>query len=184
MLWLSRPSSAPKLRIWRQFHGTHPPRAAQHVIHVRNLGKRGPLFAAPRVQRYAFFFLSFSVFFWLSDRYLPDDDDDGAPPDAESTSEAGRATTAPADLDPAGPEVDPAHRKGTDSEIVSEDDDMQQGTMNSHESAPFVPLGFPRPGPVSYYKGSDPEWRAFCHFNEDREAQVAARSMPHVLSLN
>ena len=44
------------------------------------------------------------------------------------------------------------------------------------EDAIFIPLGFTRQRPQTYYKGSDPEWQSFLEFRRDRDKEKAVRS--------
>ena len=42
----------------------------------------------------------------------------------------------------------------------------QAALESQSEASLFIPIGFPRPGPVSYYKGTDPEWQRFCQLDQ------------------
>lgn len=44
------------------------------------------------------------------------------------------------------------------------------------EDAIFIPLGFTRQRPQTFYKGSDPEWQSFLEFRRDRDREKAVRS--------
>lgn len=45
------------------------------------------------------------------------------------------------------------------------------------EEAIFIPLGWPRECPKTYYKGTDPEWQSFLEFNQDRKRSMRIRSV-------
>ena len=45
------------------------------------------------------------------------------------------------------------------------------------EDAIFIPLGFARQRPETFYKGTDPEWQSFIEYRKDREREPAVKSM-------
>lgn len=53
------------------------------------------------------------------------------------------------------------------------DDDEDEGDIDEDyeddEDAIFIPLGWARQLPRSYYKGTDPEWQEFIKFARDRK---------------
>jgi len=44
------------------------------------------------------------------------------------------------------------------------------------EDAIFIPFGWTRQRPTTFYKGSDPEWQSFLEFRGDRDRELAVRS--------
>ena len=44
------------------------------------------------------------------------------------------------------------------------------------EDAIFIPLGFARQRPETYYKATDPEWQSFIEYRKDRERELAIMS--------
>ena len=44
------------------------------------------------------------------------------------------------------------------------------------EDAIFIPLGFARQRPETYYKATDPEWQSFIEYRKDREREPAIKS--------
>jgi len=44
------------------------------------------------------------------------------------------------------------------------------------EDAIFVPLGFARQLPQTFYKGTDPEWQSFIEFSKDKKRSQLVRS--------
>lgn len=44
------------------------------------------------------------------------------------------------------------------------------------EDAIFVPLGFARQLPRTFYKGTDPEWQSFIEFSKDKKRSQLVRS--------
>lgn len=48
------------------------------------------------------------------------------------------------------------------------------------DDAIFIPLGWARQCPRTFYKGSDPEWQSFVEFAKDKRRSLLIRSMPHV----
>ena len=54
----------------------------------------------------------------------------------------------------------------------------ENGTITEQipEESIFIPLGWPRKCPRTYYKGSDPEWQSFLEFNKDRKRSMRIRS--------
>lgn len=44
------------------------------------------------------------------------------------------------------------------------------------EDATFIPLGFARQRPETYYKATDPEWQSFIEYRKDREREPAIKS--------
>ena len=45
------------------------------------------------------------------------------------------------------------------------------------EGAWFIPLGWARECPPSFYKGHDPEWQSFVEFSQDRQRSLLVRSL-------
>lgn len=46
------------------------------------------------------------------------------------------------------------------------------------DDAMFIPLGWARQCPMTFYKGSDPEWQSFVKLAQDKEMSLFIRSMP------
>lgn len=64
-----------------------------------------------------------------------------------------------------------------------EEDDVQvPETMP--ENSLFIPLGRIRQLPLTYYKGSDPEWKSFVEFRQDHRRSAAIQSMLASLIIN
>ena len=57
----------------------------------------------------------------------------------------------------------------------SEEDDVQIPDQMP-ENAIFIPLGFPRQLPRTFYKGTDPEWQSFMEFSKDKQRSLFIRS--------
>ena len=51
------------------------------------------------------------------------------------------------------------------------------------EDAIFIPLGFTRQRPPTFYRGSDPEWQSFLEFRKDHDKEKAVRSISSLLFL-
>ncbi len=62
-----------------------------------------------------------------------------------------------------------------EDESVGEGDDEFQIPDTIPEGAYFIPLGFARQRPQTYYKGSDPEWQSFLEFAKDRQRGLSIR---------
>ncbi len=58
----------------------------------------------------------------------------------------------------------------------AEDEDDVQVPDIMPEDARFIPLGFARQRPQTFYKGSDPEWQSFIEFANDRKRGLFLRS--------
>ena len=88
-----------------------------------------------------------------------------------------------------GFEEDEDTNKVTDeSKNRSEEGDEAGGDENEveipetmPEDATFIPLGFARQRPETYYKATDPEWQSFIEYRKDREREPAIKSTSHSL---
>lgn len=56
-----------------------------------------------------------------------------------------------------------------------EEDDIQVPDVMP-ENAIFIPLGFPRQLPRTFYKGTDPEWQSFMEFSKDKKRSLLIRN--------
>ena len=75
----------------------------------------------------------------------------------------------------------PKTRREDDGHADKEEDKVEiPETMP--EDAIFIPLGFARQRPETYYKATDPEWQSFIEYRKDREREPAikrpSRSLP------
>ena len=52
------------------------------------------------------------------------------------------------------------------------------------EDAIFIPLGFARQQPETYYKATDPEWQSFIEYRKDREREPAIKSTSRFVPFN
>ena len=72
------------------------------------------------------------------------------------------------------------HKDGDRAEKEGEEEAGNEDVVLVPEEIPddaiFIPLGFTRQRPQTYYKGSDPEWQSFIEFRKDRRREVAVRS--------
>lgn len=69
---------------------------------------------------------------------------------------------------------DKAEDKPQEDEV--EEDDVQVPEARPENSF-FIPLGRVRQLPLTYYKGSDPEWKSFVEFRQDHKRSAAIQSM-------
>lgn len=69
---------------------------------------------------------------------------------------------------------DKAKDKSQEDEV--EEDDVQVPEIRPENSL-FIPLGRVRQLPLTYYKGSDPEWKSFVEFRQDRKRSAAIQGM-------
>lgn len=63
-----------------------------------------------------------------------------------------------------------------ESEDTGKDEDEVQVPDTMPEDARFIPLGFARQRPQTFYRGSDPEWQSFIEFAKDRKRCLSLRS--------
>ncbi|KAL6715978.1 hypothetical protein ACLMJK_006940 [Lecanora helva] len=65
----------------------------------------------------------------------------------------------------------------TEEEKGEEQDESQEVEIpeTMPEDAIFIPLGFTRQLPLTFYKGSDPEWKSFVEFRNDGGRGIAVR---------
>ena len=71
-------------------------------------------------------------------------------------------------------ETEDATATTTDTESTEEDD--FQIPEEKPENAVFIPLGFTRQLPHTFYKGTDPEWQSFMEFAKNKQRTLAIRS--------
>lgn len=77
--------------------------------------------------------------------------------------------------------------EGEGGEGGAEDEDRVEIPETMPEDAIFIPFGFTRQRPRSYYKGSDPEWQSFLAFSKDRDRGKAVRSelpFPRIIKIS
>lgn len=67
-----------------------------------------------------------------------------------------------------------------DGEHAEEGEDEVDIPENMPEDAIFIPLGFTRQRPETFYKGTDPEWQSFIEYRKDREREPAVKSRLHL----
>ena len=73
-------------------------------------------------------------------------------------------------------------RREDDGHAGQEDDEVEiPETMP--EDAIFIPLGFARQRPETYYKATDPEWQSFIEYRKDREREPAIKRLSRSLPL-
>lgn len=73
-------------------------------------------------------------------------------------------------------------RRDDDGHADEEEDEVEiPETMP--EDAIFIPLGFARQRPETYYKGTDPEWQSFIEYRKDREREPAITSLSRSIPL-
>ena len=75
-----------------------------------------------------------------------------------------------------GQEIAAGEAEGAEED---EDEDEVEVPDTIPEDAYFIPLGFARQRPQTYYKGSDPEWQSFLEFSKDKKRSSALRSKPY-----
>ena len=74
--------------------------------------------------------------------------------------------------------------KATNESKTRKEEDNQAGEAEAEigvpetmpEDAIFIPLGFARQRPETYYKATDPEWQSFIEYRKDREREPAIKS--------
>ena len=101
---------------------------------------------------------------------LADDDEEEVPAQQEGSKGEDKWTLAKG-----GQEVTEVGGEGK-GEGVEEDEEEVLVPDTIPEDAYFIPLGFARQRPQTYYKGSDPEWQSFIEFSKDRKRSMAIRS--------
>jgi hypothetical protein len=69
---------------------------------------------------------------------------------------------------------------GADEEDDAEDDDADEDV----EALLFLPTGFSRPKPQTFYRGSDPEWQEFTKLSKDKARAEKIRGRSHDGSLS
>ena len=67
-------------------------------------------------------------------------------------------------------------KEGEEDAGSGEEEPEAQVPETMPEDAVFIPLGLTRQRPVTFYKGSDPEWQSFLEFKRDRKRETAVRS--------
>ena len=72
-------------------------------------------------------------------------------------------------------------RREDDGHANEEDEVEIPETMP--EDAIFIPLGFARQQPETYYKATDPEWQSFIEYRKDREREPAIKGLSRSLPL-
>ena len=70
-----------------------------------------------------------------------------------------------------------AHNKDGEEGTVEEGADTAIVPDILPEDAIFIPLGWARQLPSTFYKGSDPEWQGFLEFSQDRQRSLMIRSL-------
>ena len=112
--------------------------------------------------------INFTLFGALYYLLLADDDEEEASVQKEGSKGDDKWTLAKV-----GQEVteDEGESRGAE-----EDDEEVLVPDTIPEDAYFIPLGFARRRPQTYYKGSDPEWQGFIEFSKDRKRCMAIRS--------
>ncbi len=73
-------------------------------------------------------------------------------------------------------------REGDDQ--ADEDEDEVEIPETMPEDATFIPLGFARQRPETYYKATDPEWQSFIEYRKDREREPAIKRTSRCLPFN
>lgn len=66
-----------------------------------------------------------------------------------------------------------------DDAVVKEGEEKEEDVQipdEMPEDAIFVPLGFARKLPQTFYKGTDPEWQSFIEFSKDKKRSQLVRS--------
>ena len=91
----------------------------------------------------------------------------------ETYNEAGRLAKKQSEIRQAESR-DKAKDKTQEDEV--EEDDVQVPETRPENSL-FIPLGRVRQLPLTYYKGSDPEWKSFVEFRQDHKRSAAIQSM-------
>ena len=64
----------------------------------------------------------------------------------------------------------------TEEGIEKEDEEDVKIPDEMPEDAIFIPLGFARQLPQTFYKGTDPEWQSFIEFSKDKKRSQLVRS--------
>lgn len=65
-------------------------------------------------------------------------------------------------------DIEPVERHHTTEQVTGEDDeDIVPDELP--DDALFIPVGWPRQRPQTYYKGTDPEWQSFVEFARDQK---------------
>lgn len=75
---------------------------------------------------------------------------------------------------------DTEEKKGEEKEEEEEEDIQIPDEMP--EDATFIPLGFAKQLPQTFYKGTDPEWQSFIEFSKDKKRSQLVRSMYYWIS--
>jgi len=66
-----------------------------------------------------------------------------------------------------------------DDAVVNEGEEKEEDFQvpdEIPEDAIFIPLGFARQLPQTFYKGTDPEWQSFIEFSKDKKRSQLVRS--------
>ena len=66
--------------------------------------------------------------------------------------------------------------QGEEMEGQEEDEENVVIPEVAPEDAWFIPFGWARQCPPTFYKGSDPEWQSFVEFSKDRKRNLLLRS--------
>jgi len=112
--------------------------------------------------------INLSLFAVLYYFVLADDVEEEAPAQHESSKAENKLITAKVGQELA--------EGGGEDEDAEEDENEVQVPDTIPEDAYFIPLGFARQRPQTFYKGSDPEWQSFMEFSRDQKRGSAIRS--------
>ena len=113
-----------------------------------------------RIRSFAIFAVSFTTFSYFIDSITEEEEDSSV-------------TTQTKDVT--------VHDGPQDLETRGEGEEEYEGEVEVPDETPedawFIPLGWARQMPPTFYKGSDPEWQSFVDFSKDKKKNAAIRRM-------
>lgn len=73
-------------------------------------------------------------------------------------------------------DVEEMSTSGNKAEIGKDGEWQRQEHDDEDEDGLFIPFGWPKQQPRTFYKGSDPEWKEFVKFSKDTKKKEAVSS--------
>ena len=76
-----------------------------------------------------------------------------------------------------GSEVEEQPSDEAQGSVVEEEGNEAELPEEPPEDSWFIPLGWARQRPQTFYKGHDPEWQSFVEFSQNGERSISIRSL-------
>ena len=145
------------------------------TFHVRHVRIVRPFFTARRFKSASFWLLTIVLSWRQLGSLLDEEEEEEDKTRPRQVKEAVQQVKKAAQGEKLGAdggeasEIDQLETHATTQEVAGEDDEDDIIPEELPDDALFIPIGWPRQGPQTYYKGSDPEWQSFIEFARDQK---------------